>query len=198
MLFGAFHGTPRIRFGQFVQKSDFLTFRCTFGIFIQNGAPRCSKNEHNNLNNIYFVPGQVRRVCKDDKEIKLNHVLAHEQIAMVVYICIPHIVAILVDDIPNGESPLDNQNSDKGFLDLVLHSYSICVPRNHVSGLLFRDKMFPHLRQYLKMVLDRSILSDVPKWLISDLIPKKSETFQFLKIFTMRRTDAKILKIKKG
>ena len=111
----------------------------------------------------------------DDKEIKLNHVLAHEQNVTVEYICIPHIVAILVDEIPNGESPLDNQNSDKGFLVVVLHSYSICVPRNHVSGLLFRDKMFPHLRQYLKMVLDRSILSDVPKWFISDLIPKKSE-----------------------
>jgi len=92
---------------------------------------------------------------------------------MVVYIYIPHIVAILVDDTPNGGSPLDNQNSDKVFLDSILHSCSICVPRNHVSGLLFRDKMFPHLRQYLKMVLDRSILSDVPKWFISDLIPKK-------------------------
>ena len=128
MLFGALHGTSRISFRHFVQKSDFLTFRCISGIFIQNGAPRCSKNEHNNLNNIYFVPGQVRRVCKDDKEIKLNHVLAHEQNAMVVYICILHIVAILVDDIPNGGSPLDNQNSDKGFLVVVLHSYSICVP----------------------------------------------------------------------
>ena len=112
-------------------------------------------------------------MCKDDKEIELIHVLAHEQIAMVVYIYIPHIVAILVDDIPNGESPLDNQNLDKVFLDVVLHSYSICVLQNHVSGLLFRDKMFQHFRQYLKMVLDRSILSDVPKWLISDFIPKK-------------------------
>ena len=116
-------------------------------------------------------------MCKDDKEIELSHVLAHEQIAMVVYIYIPHIVAILVDDIPNGESPLDNQNLDKVFLDVVLHSYSICVLQNHVSGLLFRDKMFQHLHRCSKMVLDKSILLDVPKWLISDFIPKKIEKF---------------------
>ena len=35
MLFGGFYGTSRSRFGLFVQKSDFLTFRCTSGIFIQ-------------------------------------------------------------------------------------------------------------------------------------------------------------------
>ena len=83
---------------------------------------------------VNFVPGQVQRVYMDDKEIKLNHVQVRERILEVVYICIPHIVAISDDGNRNGEYPLDNQNWDKVFLDLALHSYSICVHQNHVSG----------------------------------------------------------------
>ena len=86
-----------------------------------------------------------------------------EQILGVVYIYIPRIVAILGDDNLNGEYHLDNQNLDKVFLDEALHSYSICVHQNHVSGPLFQDKLSPHLHLCLKMVFGKSILSNIFK-----------------------------------
>jgi hypothetical protein len=87
----------------------------------------------NTLGQLNGVSGQVPQAYKDDKEIELNHVLTREQILMVSYIYILHIVAILVDDIQNVEFLLDIQNLDMSseimFLisDFEIGCFNICA-----------------------------------------------------------------------